>query len=333
MTNDFTIATHGLAKSFQRGSETIAAVQGVDLAVEAGEIFGFLGPNGAGKTTVLRMLTTLLPIDEGEAQVAGYDVRRQPGDVRRHIGYVSQVGGSDPQATARENLILQSQLYGASTSDATRRAGELINLFELESFADRATQTYSGGQRRRLEIALGVVHRPRVLFLDEPTAGLDPQNRANLWEQVRQLRAAGATIFLTTHYLEEADALSDRLAIIDHGRIVASGTPRDLKRQLAGEVISLSPKDGETRLAAAHDALSELEIVREIQIESGRLRLYVEDGTHALPVVFDQLKSLGVELESITLSAPSLDDVFLAQTGRSLRDAAHVDPQEMEAHS
>jgi ABC-2 type transport system ATP-binding protein len=333
MTDQYAITTRTLKNSFRRGSETIAAVRGVNLAVEAGEIFGFLGPNGAGKTTVLRMLTTLLPIDEGDAQVAGYDVRRQPENVRRRIGYVSQVGGSDPQATARENLILQGQLYGACTSEASRRASELIRHFELESLADRAVQSYSGGQRRRLEIALGVVHRPEVLFLDEPTAGLDPQNRANLWDQVRELRDAGATIFLTTHYLEEADALSGRLAIIDHGRIVALGTPRELKRQLAGDVIALTPRDTQATLETAQRDLCELEIVHESQIEGERLRLYVDDGTRALPMIFQHLESMGIMLESITLSAPSLDDVFLAQTGRSLRDAVPGMTQQMEVQA
>jgi ABC-2 type transport system ATP-binding protein len=333
MTRQHAIVTRALSKSFHVGGETIAAVRGVDLTVDTGEIFGFLGPNGAGKTTVLRLLTTLLPLDAGEAQVAGYDVRRQPVEVRRHIGYVSQAGGSDPQATARENLILQGQLYGAGTAAAAQRAADLMRFFELEGVANRAVRSYSGGQRRRLDVALGIVHHPDVLFLDEPTTGLDPQHRANLWELVRQLRQTGTTIFLTTHYLEEADALSDRLAIIDGGQIVASGTPQELKRQLAGDVITIKPHlAGEAREFVLHD-LAGLPNVREARIEGECLRLYVGDGTQTLPLVFEHLKAIGVDLDTIALSAPSLDDVFLAQTGRSLRDAMPDMASQMEIHA
>src|SRR6185437_14319146 len=242
MNQQHAVLTQGLRKSFQTKDTSVEAVRGIDLQVGEGEIFGFLGPNGAGKTTTLRMLTTLLPIDQGEVFIAGLDVRRQPSDVRRHIGYVSQAGGSDAPATVRENLLLQAQLYGAGQAEAAKRTTELIDIFELDTFAERPVLSYSGGQRRRLDLALGIVHRPEVLFLDEPTTGLDPQNRANLWDQVRQLRAAGTTIFLTTHYLEEADALSDRLSIIDHGQIVATGTPEELKRNLAGDVITIKPR-------------------------------------------------------------------------------------------
>jgi len=329
MTAQYAAITRDLRKAFHLRGETIEAVRGVDLEVERGEIFGFLGPNGAGKTTVLRMLATLLPVDAGEAWVAGYDVRQQQAEVRRQIGYVSQVGGSDPQATARENLILQAQLYGASTADAARRADELIQAFELEAFADRVVQSYSGGQRRRLDIALGIVHRPAVLFLDEPTAGLDPQNRANLWDQLRELREAGTTIFLTTHYLEEADVLSDRLAIIDHGQIVVTGTPQALKHQLAGDVVTIEPCGDDHTLECLQHDLAALPDVRETRIDGGRIRLYVADGARALPLIFERLSRAGVGLEALTLATPTLDDVFLAHTGRSLRDAG--DTKEMEA--
>lgn len=322
--------TRALSKSFHVSGETITAVRGVDLEVSKGEIFGFLGPNGAGKTTVLRMLTTLLPIDEGDARIAGFDVRRQQDDVRRCIGYVSQAGGSDPQATGRENLILQGQLYGAGLTAAALRADELIQLFELEPFADRAVRSYSGGQRRRLDVALGIVHRPEVLFLDEPTTGLDPHNRANLWDQLRQLRHSGTTIFLTTHYLEEADTLSDRLAIIDHGHIVAAGTPQELKRHLAGDVITIKPRGTCVSLESLHQDLTAQPVVRESRIEGERIRLYVIDGASALPLVFERLRIVGVELEAIALTAPSLDDVFLDQTGRSLRDAGNGNSEQME---
>ncbi len=205
------------------------------------EILGFLGPNGVGKTTTLRMLTTLLPIDEGSAEVAGLDVRRQPGRVRARIGYVSQLGGADELATGRENLTLQGRLYGGRRADVARRVGEVLQRFDLAGLADRRVRTYSGGQRRRLDVALGVVHEPEVLFLDEPSTGLDPQNRASLWDHIRGLRDRGTTVFLTTHYLDEADVLCDRIMIVDHGTVVAQGTPRALKQQVAGDAIVLTP--------------------------------------------------------------------------------------------
>jgi ABC-2 type transport system ATP-binding protein len=311
----------GLRRSFTVAGKRVEAVAGLDLRVPAGEIFGFLGPNGAGKTTTLRMLTTLLAPDSGTAHVAGIDVARDPAAVRRRIGYVSQLGGADRPATGRENLLLQGELYGMSAAAARGRAGELVELFELGAFIDRQTLTYSGGQRRRLEVALGIMHRPEILFLDEPTTGLDPQNRANLWDQLRGLRAAGTTIFLTTHYLEEADALSDRLAIIDRGRIVAEGTPRELKQRLAGETVVLKPKAGGQSLEALLATLGGEQFVREARTDGDTLRLVVQDGTASLPEIFDLLRRRDVVLDAVSLAAPSLDDVFLQQTGRSLRDA------------
>ena len=238
---DRIIATDGLRKSFRSPKGTVDAVNGVSIEVDRGEIFGFLGPNGAGKTTTLRMLTTLLPIDAGVATVAGFDVARQPQEVRSRIGYVSQLGGADDLATGRENLILQGRLYGGDLASVKRRTEALMGILDLSEFADRRVKTYSGGQRRRLDIALGIIHQPEVLFLDEPSTGLDPQNRANLWDHVRDLRDRGATIFLTTHYLEEADALCDRLMIMDHGEIIVEGTPRDLKRRGVGRVGGAQP--------------------------------------------------------------------------------------------
>jgi ABC-2 type transport system ATP-binding protein len=288
------------------------------MEVARGEIFGFLGPNGAGKTTTLRMLTTLLPIDEGSASVAGFDVRQEPERVRARIGYVSQLGGSDELATGRENLVLQGRLYGDDTATVRRRADELIELLELGGFAERKVITYSGGQRRRLDVALGIIHAPEVLFLDEPSTGLDPQNRANLWEHVRQLRERGTTVFLTTHYLDEADELCDRLMIMDHGQIVAEGDPQALKRQVAGDMVLLSVRD---ELARAEQVLREQPYVRELNSEESRLRLYVEDSGSALPAILRLLDQEGIALHSMSLSEPTLDDVFLRQTGRSLRDA------------
>ena len=231
------VITKELRKSFKSKKGAIEAVRGVDLRVGEGEIFGFLGPNGAGKTTTLRMLATLLPVDSGEAIVAGFDVQKQPHEVRRRVGYVSQAGGGDRLSTGREDLILQGQLYGISTADANARADELIEALDLGEFAARRVDSYSGGQRRRLDIGLGIMHKPDVLFLDEPTTGLDPQNRANLWEQIRRLSGSGTTIFLTTHYLEEADVLSNRLAIMDHGLIVAEGTSRELKQEISADSV------------------------------------------------------------------------------------------------
>jgi len=315
------IETEELRKSFTVAGDRVEAVMGLDLSVRAGEIFGFLGPNGAGKTTTLRILTTLLTPDSGTARVAGIDVARDPAAVRRRIGYVGQLGGADRPATGRENLLLQGELYGMSKTAASARADELAELFELGAFIDRQALTYSGGQRRRLEVALGIMHRPEILFLDEPTTGLDPQNRANLWDQLRGLRAAGTTIFLTTHYLEEADALSDRLAIIDSGRIVTQGTPQELKQQLTGETVVLKPKAQTRSPEALLDELACEPFVRDARVDGDTLRLTVRNGTEALPEIFDLLRARDIALEAVSLSQPSLDDVFLRQTGRSLRDA------------
>ncbi len=310
-----------LRKRFPGGrDQTIEAVRGVSLQVTRGEIVGFLGPNGAGKTTTLRMLTTLLPIDGGSATVAGLDVRRQPGRVRGRIGYVSQLGGADELATGRENLILQGRLYGRSRAEVARRVGEVLDEFDLAGFADRRVRTYSGGQRRRLDVALGVVHEPEVLFLDEPSTGLDPQNRASLWDHVRGLRDGGTTVFLTTHYLDEADVLCDRIMIIDHGTVVAEGTPRALKQQVAGDAIVLVTRDADAAARAAAE-LAGQPAVRDLTLEGDAVRLYASDGAAALPGLLRLLDQAGLPVRSLRLSEPSLDDVFLRQTGRSLRDA------------
>jgi len=313
------IETHALRRVFKSRGGDVEAVAGVDLAVAQGEIFGFLGPNGAGKTTTLRLLATLLSPTGGAATVAGHDLRREPDQVRRRIGYVGQAGGSDPEVSGRSELLFQARLYGSSGKEAAARATELLVLMELESAADRATKTYSGGMKRRLDIALGLVHRPPLLFLDEPTTGLDPQARARMWTEISGLRAGGTTVFLTTHYLEEADALCDRLAIIDHGRIVASGTPNELKRQIAGDLVTIG-------VGANHESTLELlrsqPFVREASAGDEVLRLYVDRGEAAMPAILRLLDSAGVELKTIALSRPSLDDVFLRQTGHSLREEA-----------
>jgi ABC-2 type transport system ATP-binding protein len=321
------IVTSELAKSFPGRHGTVEAVRGVSIAVSRGEIFGLLGPNGAGKTTTLRMLTTLLPVEAGSATVAGFDVSRHPRKVRQRIGYVSQVGGADELATGHENLVLQGRLYGSPLHQVETRVAELVRVLDLAEFAHRRVKTYSGGQRRRLDVALGIVHRPEVLFLDEPTTGLDPQNRVNLWEHLRSLRDVGTTIVLTTHYLEEADVLCDRLVIMDHGVVVAEGTPRHLKREVAGDAVVISIKDPGTAGGHASALLGSQPFVREITAEGEHLRLYVDDGGAALPELLRLLDHAGIGIRSMSVSEPTLDDVFLRQTGRSLRDTAGSGPE------
>ncbi|HUZ71188.1 MAG TPA: ATP-binding cassette domain-containing protein [Candidatus Saccharimonadales bacterium] len=313
------IETHDLRRVFKSRKGAVEAVAGVDLDVKNGEIFGFLGPNGAGKTTTLRMLSTLLPITSGGATVAGYDLLHNAAKVRYEIGYVSQEGSSAPEVPGRTELVMQGRLYGMTKTRAVARAAELIAALELADCADRATKTYSGGQKRRLDIGIGLMHLPQLLFLDEPTTGLDPQSRARMWDEVRKLRDTGTTVFLTTHYLEEADALCDRIAIIDHGKIVALGTPDDLKRQVAGDVVVVGTDSASDRVL---ELLEGETYVREATSADGIVRLYVDRGETAMPQIIRVLDSAGIPLASLSLSRPSLDDVFLHQTGRSLRDAA-----------
>jgi ABC-2 type transport system ATP-binding protein len=312
------ISVRQLRRVFKSRQSTVEAVAGIDLEVYAGEIFGFLGPNGAGKTTTLRMLATLLPLTSGDATVAGQDLRRHPGEVRRRIGYVGQRGGADPEITGRSELIFEARLYGMSPTEARLRAAELIETLELESCADRKVSTYSGGQKRRLDVGVGLVHRPQLLFLDEPTTGLDPQSRARMWDEVRQLRDEGTTVFLTTHYLEEADALCNRVAIIDHGKIVAEGTPDELKRAVAGDLVTVGVSGD---LEAALRLLQPQPFVREASIAGGELRVYVDRGETAIPAILRLLDKAGLGLTTVALSRPSLDDVFLRSTGRSLRES------------
>ncbi|HSP08236.1 MAG TPA: ATP-binding cassette domain-containing protein [Candidatus Dormibacteraeota bacterium] len=313
------IETRGLRRVFKTRARTVEAVAGVDLTVKAGEIFGFLGPNGAGKTTTLRMLSTLMPPSGGTARVAGCDLLTQSGEIRNRIGYVGQAGGADREITGRRELVFQGRLYGMSSAAARKRAAELIEMLELEICADRVGSTYSGGQKRRLDIGLGLVHDPQLLFLDEPTTGLDPQSRARVWDEVRRMHDRGTTVFLTTHYLDEADALCDRIAIIDYGKIVAEGTPEELKRAVAGDVVTMSVA-GDQQLAL--DLLKDQAFVRESRLEEGSILLYVDRGEVAMPAILRLLDTAGMQLMTIGLHRPSLDDVFLRQTGRSLRETA-----------
>ena len=317
------IEARGLARTFTSRKRTVEAVRGVDLTVSDGEIVGFLGPNGAGKTTTLRMLTTLLGPTAGTATVAGADLLADPLGVRRRIGYVPQAigatgGGSDPNATVGEELTFQAKLYRVPPGEVAGRVAMLTSQLDLGGLDDRLVKTLSGGQRRRLDIALGLVHSPRLVFLDEPTTGLDPQSRSNLWDHIRRLREElGTTVFLTTHYLEEADALCDRILVIDYGKIVAGGTPEDLKRRISGDVITLSVSGGPD---VAKGVLAAHEGVRDIAVGGRSLRLTVDRGEEALPGLLRALDAAGITLESIQLARPSLDDVFLTVTGRSLRE-------------
>ncbi|WP_345702039.1 ATP-binding cassette domain-containing protein [Kitasatospora terrestris] len=310
--------TKGLRKSFQprRGSQAVDAVRAIDLTVDEGEVYGLLGPNGAGKTTTLRMLATLLRPDGGDATVAGADLLAEPGEVRRRIGYVAQGGGTTDGASAREELVLQARMHGIGKADARQRAEGALEAFGLTEFADRRCRTYSGGQRRRVDLALGVIHRPRVLFLDEPTVGLDPRSRAQVWAEIRRLRADGMTVLLTTHYLEEADALCDRIGIVDHGEIVTEGTPEQLKREISGDVVTVGLPPA--TVDAAQAALTRLPCVRRLERlpdETG-LRLHVEEAALAVPQLLRELAAAGTEPELVQLQRPSLDDVFLALTSR-----------------
>ncbi|MFJ8576955.1 ATP-binding cassette domain-containing protein [Micromonospora sp. NPDC093277] len=318
------IETRGLRKSFRsragRETKTVDAVRGVNLDVAEGEIFGFLGPNGAGKTTTLRMLATLIEPDGGEATIAGADLRKDPAEVRRRIGYVAQGGSTWDESTAREELVLQARLYGIGKAEALRRATRALEAFQLTEYADRKCKTYSGGQRRRVEIALGIIHEPKIVFLDEPTTGLDPQSRAHMWDEIRRLRSEGMTVFITTHYLDEADALCDRIAIMDNGEVVAEGTPAELKREISGEVVQVG-LDAAVTPGAAELLDTEAYVNKLETVDDGGLRLYVDDGATAIPQVLRRLDGAGLDLRSIELHRPSLDDVFLTKTGRSLRES------------
>src|SRR5579872_1363185 len=305
------IGVEGLRKSY--GS--VQALDGVSFAVAEGEVFGLLGPNGAGKSTTVRVLVTLTQPDEGTARVGGHDVRRDPGAVRRTIGYVPQDSGVDQLGTGRENLMLQGRVQGMNGRELRARVDELLELVGITDAADRIVKTYSGGMRRRLDVALGLVHRPRVLFLDEPTTGLDPGARVAMWAEVSRLaQAESLTILLTTHYLEEADELADRLAIVSQGRIVVEGTPAELKARLAGDAVHVELENGAVDLAQR--VLAEAGARPEQVLDGRTVVARVEHGGRALPAVLAALESAGVGVASVAVSRPSLDDVYLHFTGR-----------------
>ena len=313
------IHARGLSRSFRTKTGPVVAVREIDLDVAEGEIVGLLGPNGAGKTTTLRMLTTLITPTAGTATVAGADLTTEAREVRRRIGYVAQIGAMPaPGTLVGEELVTQARLQGLSKADALVRLAQLLPTFELEGYANRALSEMSGGQRRRFDVALGLMHSPKLLFLDEPTTGLDPQSRANLWEHINTLRDKhGVTVLLTTHYLDEADALADRILVMDHGVIVANDTPDALKAQVSGDVITLRV-DGD--LAVAEEVARKTIEVRSVILEGENLHVTVERGDTAIAPLLRALDQAKLPLRSVTVSRPTLDDVFLTLTGRSLRE-------------
>ena len=319
------IHARGLARTFRTRKTTVEAVRGVDLDVADGEVVGFLGPNGAGKTTTLRMLTTLLKPTAGSATIAGRDLRTDPVGVRRRIGYVPQSGSTTAEARIGEELTDHAALYGVPRVVSTRRGEDLFARLDLVGVWDRQVSNLSGGQRRRLDIAKGLIHDPPLLFLDEPTTGLDPQSRANLWRHVADLRDThGTTVFLTTHYLEEADALCDRVLVIDDGTIVAEGTPDALKRRVAGDAVQLVLAGG-TRVAEALAVVARLDGVGEVAADGVVVRAQLPDGGAALPELLSAMQARGVVVTRVEVRRPTLDEVFLSLTGRSPRDEA-ADP-------
>jgi ABC-2 type transport system ATP-binding protein len=298
----------------------IRALDGLDISVPRGMIYGLLGPNGAGKSTTVKILTSLARPDSGEARVEGVDVLARPGQVRHMIGVVAQRSGADPTATGRENLILQGRLYGLRGAAVRARADELLTHFGLTGAADRMVKTYSGGMQRRLDVALGLMHRPAVLFLDEPTTGLDPESRAAMWQEIARLAGGeGVTVLLTTHYLEEADRLASRLAIVDHGRVVTSGTPDELKGELRGDVVQVELPAGADP-DRVRQVLDGLPAVREVVIAGRDVSARSDDGAAAVPAVLAGLQRAGVSAASVAVARPSLDDVYLRHTGRRYRE-------------
>jgi ABC-2 type transport system ATP-binding protein len=317
------VTAHGLVKEYAvRGKKNrIRALDGLDIAVPRGVVFGLLGPNGAGKSTTIKILTSLARPDAGSATVEGIDVLRSPGRLRQVIGVVAQRSGADPTATGRENLLLQGRLYGLRGAAVRTRANELLNHFGLTDAAGRLVRTYSGGMQRRLDVALGLVHRPSVLFLDEPTTGLDPESRAAMWQEIARLSANdGMTVLLTTHYLEEADRLAARLVIVDRGRVVASGTPDDLKGSLRGDVVqAVLPAGADPSVVRA--TLGRVPGVHDVLVAGRNVTARGDNGAAAVPLVLDALSRAGTPAVSVSVARPSLDEVYLRLTGRRYAEA------------
>jgi ABC-2 type transport system ATP-binding protein len=316
------IHARDLTRRFKTKTEVVEAVRGLSLDVAEGELVAFLGPNGAGKSTSVRMLTTLLPPSSGSARVAGHDVVTEAAAVRRNIGYVGQGTGSGPYHRVRDELVTQGRAQRMSRTQARQRADVLMGVLELDGLADRLASTLSGGQKRRLDVALGLMHSPPILFLDEPSTGLDPHSRAHLWKHILELRrTSGTTIFLTTHYLEEADAMAERVMVMDHGTVIANDTPARLKADLAGDRIRIElTRSGEAPRAA--EIARNLPAARELEAGDTSLAVTVRDGEAALPELIRHLQQRGIDVATATVKRPTLDDVFLGLTGRSLREPA-----------
>jgi ABC-2 type transport system ATP-binding protein len=319
------VKTYAVPGNWHSRKHGIRALDGLDLGVPRGVIYGLLGPNGAGKSTVVKILTSLARPDAGSARVEGIDVLAQPGRVRHVIGVVAQRSGADPTATGRENLILQGRLYGLHGGSVRARADELLDHFGLTEAAGRLVRTYSGGMQRRLDVALGLMHRPAVLFLDEPTTGLDPESRTAMWQEIARLAGGeGMTVLLTTHYLEEADRLASQLAIVDRGRVVATGTPDGLKGQLRGDAVQVElPGDADAGLVRS--VLAGLPEVRDVVIAGRNVSARSDDGAAAVPVVLGALQRAGIYAASVAVARPSLDDVYLRHTGRRYSESQTPD--------
>jgi ABC-2 type transport system ATP-binding protein len=304
-----------VVEELRKRYKDVQALDGVSFAVREGEVFGLLGPNGAGKSTTVRVLTTLTQADSGRALVAGEDVARHPNRVRGKIGYVAQDSGVDWEATGRENLLLQGRIHGMSGKPLQGRVDELLGLIGLDEAADRVARGYSGGMKRRLDVAIGLVHRPKVLFLDEPTTGLDPEARAAMWVEVQRLASAESlTILLTTHYLEEADRLAERVAIVSRGRIVVEGRPEELKRDLQGESVTVELRETNGHVEQAERVVAA--IAQDVFVDGANVRARVPNGAEAIPAILGALDDAGIEVAAVTTARPSLDDVYLHYTGR-----------------
>lgn len=314
------ISVEGLTKVF---NGKLTAVDHVNFSVHEGEIFGFLGPNGAGKTTTINMLITVLKPTEGSARVCEFSITKQANDVRYCIGVVPQEYTADEDLTGMENILLCADLYGIPRSESTKRAKELLELVELPQFADKKVQTYSGGMRRRLELACGLINRPRVLFLDEPTLGLDVQTRTATWNYIKKLKEQfHMTIFMTTHYLEEADNLCDRIAIIDHGKIIKLDTPETLKESLGGDILTVAIKENEEDVSGI---ISKIPRVKEVKKQDSTYRVKVEQGEETAPLILNALMKEGVTIVKLSLSKPTLDEVYLEYTGKTMREEEGTD--------
>ncbi|WP_082041051.1 ATP-binding cassette domain-containing protein [Microbacterium sp. MEJ108Y] len=332
MSNESIIETEGLTKVFTVKKTSVEAVTDLSFTAVRGELVAFLGPNGAGKSTSLRMLTTLIPPTSGTARVVGHDIRTDAAGVRARIGYVGQLTSGSFSQRVRDELLSQGAFYGMSRRDSIRRADELIESLDLSSFAARTVQQLSGGQKRRLDIALGLMHAPPLIFLDEPSTGLDPQSRANLWEHILDLRTQhGTTVFLTTHYLEEADRYAERVMVMDKGRIIADDDAAALKATLAGDVLTFGFAN-DADAANARPAVARLSGA-EVSLDDDSLTLAVPDGDRLLPVIVRELDAAGILVRRATGVPPTLDDVFLALTGRTLREAGEgtADASESDA--